>query len=85
MTTDVLSDLLRDELLRARRAGDRAIAATVRTTLAALANAEAVPADVVLENAVAEGSEHVAGARLGVGAGEAAVLVDVLARVGTAQ
>lgn len=66
---DTLTDLLHDELLRARRSGDRAIAAALRTTLAALSNAEAVPVD---ERWASGGSEHVAGARLGVGAAEAA-------------
>jgi len=66
---DTLTDLLRDELLLARRAGDRAVAAALRTTLAALSNAEALPVD---ERPVSGGSEHIAGARLGVGAAEAA-------------
>ena len=69
VATNPLTELLSEELISARRNGDRAVAATIRTTLAALANAEAVPverpADVPMT-----GSAHVAGARLGVGAGE---------------
>ena len=69
VSTRPLTERLSEELVNARRSGDRAVAATIRTTLAALANAEAVPvegpADVPMT-----GSAHVAGARLGVGAGE---------------
>ncbi len=61
-----LTDLLRRELLTARRTGDRAAAATLRSTLSALANAEAVPVD---DDATRGASEHVAG--LGVGPTEA--------------
>ena len=61
-----LTDLLRGELLAARRGGDRAVAATLRSTLSALANAEAVPVDTAAPRGA---SEHVAG--LGVGATEA--------------
>jgi hypothetical protein len=70
VSTNHLTELLSEELVNARRSSDRAVAATIRTTLAALANAEAVPvegpADVPMT-----GSAHVAGARLGVSAGEA--------------
>jgi len=70
VSTNPLTELLSQELVVARRNGDRAVAASIRTTLAALANAEAVPiegpADVPMT-----GSAHVAGARLGVSAGEA--------------
>jgi hypothetical protein len=61
-----LTDLLRRDLLAARRGGDRAAAATLRATLAALANAEAVPVD---DAAPRGASEHVAG--LGAGPTEA--------------
>ena len=67
---------LQRELLLARRGGERAVAAALRTALAGLANAEAVPqadppavpeAGAGLEDA----DEHVAGSRQGVGAAEA--------------
>jgi len=60
--------VLQRELLAARRDGDRAAAAALRTTLAALANAEAVPADGVVG---ADDDAHVAGSRRGAGAAEA--------------
>jgi hypothetical protein len=66
MVEDALTALLRHELLRARKAGDRGLTATLRTTLGSLANAEAVPA--VPDGG--EASEHVAGARSGVGAAD---------------
>jgi hypothetical protein len=67
MVEDPLTALLRHELLRARKAGDRGLTATLRTTLGSLANAEAVPAD---PDGGGETSEHVAGARSGVGAAD---------------
>ena len=63
MLPPTLSDRLRHELLAARRGGDRAVAATLRSTLAALANAEAV---AVEDDAATVTSEYVAG--LGAGA-----------------
>ena len=64
---DPLTDALRDELLLARRAGDRALTSVLRTALASLANAEAVP-EVTDGGAVT--SAHVAGARHGLGAAD---------------
>jgi uncharacterized protein len=59
---------LRTRLTAALRERDRPAVAALRSVLAALENAEAVPAD----SARVDGSEHVAGAVLGVAAGEAA-------------
>jgi hypothetical protein len=67
VTTDPLTDALRHELLQARRAGDRALSSALRTTLASLANAEAVPA---AEDDGAGTTAHVAGGRAGVGAAD---------------
>lgn len=67
VTTDPLTEALRDELLQARRAGDRALSSALRTTLASLANAEAVPE---AEDDGAANSAHVAGGRAGVGAAD---------------
>ena len=67
MTTDPLTEALRHELLQARRAGDRALSSALRTTLASLANAEAVPG---AEDDGAATSAHVAGGRAGVGAAD---------------
>ena len=67
MSEDPLTALLRDELLQARRAGDRALTSMLRTALAGLANAEAVP-EVADDGA--ETSAHVAGARPGLGAAD---------------
>jgi hypothetical protein len=63
---------LRAALTAALRSGDRAAAAAIRSALAAVGNAEAVdpaaqgdPADLAMAP-----SEHFAGARAGLGAGE---------------
>ncbi|HET7351045.1 MAG TPA: hypothetical protein VFJ28_08900 [Marmoricola sp.] len=61
-------DALRSALTEARRAGDRDLAAALRTTLAALDNAEAVPGAPAETSAA---SAHVAGGRAGLGAAEA--------------
>lgn len=60
-------DALRSALTEARRAGDRDLAAALRTALAALDNAEAAPAAPAETSAV---STHVAGGRAGLGAAE---------------
>lgn len=60
---------LRAELTAALKARDRAAIAALRSALAAIENAEAVPVDA--PPAGTSGNEHVAGASLGVGAAEA--------------
>ena len=58
------------------RERDRGAVSVLRTTLAALDNAEAVPVtDAARGTAVAAAGEHVAGAAVGVGAAEADRLV----------
>jgi len=64
-----LRDTLQDQLGDALRARDRPATSALRTALAALANAEALPAPEV--SAPASGSEHVAGATPGLAATEA--------------
>jgi hypothetical protein len=71
MTTSPLRRALRDRLTTAMRERDRDLVSALRSTLAALDNAEAVP----LRDASGVGrpltsSEHVAGAAIGVGAAE---------------
>lgn len=61
---------LRDGLTAALKARDRVAVAALRSALAAIENAEAVPADGVAVGGDA-GSEHVAGAVAGLGAAEA--------------
>jgi hypothetical protein len=60
---------LRERLTQAMRARDRRTADAVRSVLAALDNAEAVPN--AERPAAADQSEHVAGAAVGLGAAEA--------------
>ena len=60
---------LRDDLKAALKARDRVATAALRSALAAIDNAEAVPADHRLDSVT--GSEHVAGAAIGLGAAEA--------------
>ncbi len=67
MTTDPLTEALHHELLQARRAGDRGLTATLRTTLSSLANAEAVPETA---DDGGDATAHVAGGRQGVGAAD---------------
>jgi uncharacterized protein YqeY len=62
-----LEQRLRQALPKAMKARDAAAVSALRTTLAAIANAEAVEAP-----AVPETTGRIAGARIGVGAGEAA-------------
>jgi len=72
MSTSALRLALRDRLTTAMRERDRAAASALRTTLAALENAEAVPVpDAAQRRSATSGSEHVAGAAIGVGAAEA--------------
>ena len=72
MTTSPLRLALRARLTAAMRERDRGAVAALRTALAALDNAEAVPlADLPRRLAGPSGSEHVAGAAVGVGAAEA--------------
>ncbi|HZE41383.1 MAG TPA: GatB/YqeY domain-containing protein [Stackebrandtia sp.] len=59
---------LRDDLKTAMKSRDRLAVSVLRSALAAIANAEAVG---VTETVASHGSEHVAGAALGVGAAEA--------------
>lgn len=67
MNESSLRARLRALLLDARRDRDRAVAGVVRGILAELENAEAVPT----QGTEAPGSEHVAGASVGVGSTEA--------------
>ncbi|WP_199429545.1 GatB/YqeY domain-containing protein [Qaidamihabitans albus] len=60
---------LRDDLKAALKSRDRAAITALRSALAAIDNAEAVPADHPLDGST--GSEHVAGAASGLGAAEA--------------
>ncbi|HTW15737.1 MAG TPA: hypothetical protein VMF51_11445 [Nocardioides sp.] len=69
MTDSALRAYLRARLTRARLDRDRTGAAALRSAIAALENAEAVPVEPGLAEA---SSEHVAGAVAGLGAGEAA-------------
>ncbi|UMG93939.1 hypothetical protein [Nocardioides sp. TF02-7] len=64
---DPLRAALRERLTRARLDRDRAVTAALRSALAALENAEAVP---VADRPLVAGSAHVAGA-VGPGAAEA--------------
>jgi hypothetical protein len=64
-----MRDLLRAELRQAMKARDTVAVAAVRTTLAAIENAEAVDA-ATPETMTATGSEHVAGASAGVGSSD---------------
>jgi uncharacterized protein YqeY len=64
-------DELQGRLRTAMRAKDVVATSVLRSTLAALANAEAVPVPQDATPGPDESSAHVAGARLGVGAGEA--------------
>jgi hypothetical protein len=67
--TPPLRDRLRARLTQARRDRDVELAAALRTAIAAIENAEAVPSGPVPARSVTT-SEHVAGAVVGVGAGE---------------
>jgi uncharacterized protein YqeY len=64
-----MRDNLRSDLTAALKARDRVAVAALRSALAAIDNAEAVPVDN-LPGSVAS-SEHVAGAAVGLGAAEA--------------
>ncbi|MBB3045528.1 hypothetical protein [Nocardioides soli] len=68
--TSPLRVALRDRLTAAMRAHDRQTAGAMRSILAALENAEAVP--VTAHDAPVATSEHIAGASTGLGAAEAA-------------
>lgn len=70
MTDSALRADLRARLTRARLDRDRTGAAALRSAIAALENAEAVPVESA--GLVETSSEHVAGAVAGLGAGEAA-------------
>lgn len=59
---------LRRDLMSALKARDRVAVAALRSGLAAIENAEATPVDATALNTV--DNEHVAGAVVGVGAGE---------------
>jgi uncharacterized protein len=67
--TSPLRTALRSRLKAAMRAGDRQTAGAMRSVLAALENAEAVPGTSQATSLTQ--SEHVAGAALGLGAAEA--------------
>jgi uncharacterized protein YqeY len=69
---DPLVLALRSALTQALKARDTEAASALRTALAAVANAEAVDVAGDQQLASTAGSEHVAGAALGVGAAEAA-------------
>lgn len=79
--TSALRTALRARLTTAMRERDRATVATLRSAVAALENAEAVPVDELRAGgaggagALGASSEHVAGAAIGVGAAEAERLV----------
>jgi len=60
---------LRDDLKAALKARDSVAISALRSALAAIDNAEAVPAEHRVDSAT--GSEHVAGAAAGLGAAEA--------------
>jgi uncharacterized protein len=60
---------LRDDLKAALKARDRVAVTALRSALSAIDNAEAVPADHLLDSTA--GNEHVAGAAIGLGAAEA--------------
>ena len=60
---------LRDDLKAALKAHDRVAITALRSALAAIDNAEAVPADHPLDSVT--GNEHVAGSASGLGAAEA--------------
>ncbi|GAA3465184.1 GatB/YqeY domain-containing protein [Saccharothrix longispora] len=64
---------LRDSLTAALKSRDRVAVAALRSALAAIGNAEAVPVDRPADGVPADvtGSEHVAGAAAGLGAAEA--------------
>ena len=72
MTTDPLVAALKSALPDAIRARDTEAVSAIRTALAAVANAEAVGGGAAASGPVATtGSQHVAGAAVGVGAAEA--------------
>ncbi|GAB2982664.1 GatB/YqeY domain-containing protein [Amycolatopsis acidiphila] len=60
---------LRDDLTAALKARDRVAVTALRSALAAIDNAEAVPVDSASDSVT--GNEHVAGAATGLGAAEA--------------
>ncbi|MFF0728549.1 hypothetical protein [Streptomyces sp. NPDC004134] len=64
-----LRSLMRADLRAAMKARDREVVSALRTALAAIDNAEAVEAPAAAP--ADQGSEHVAGARSGVGSAEA--------------
>ena len=64
-----LRDALNSELVAAMQRRDRPVTAALRTTLAALANAEAVPTESPAVSTM--GTPHIAGATAGLGATEA--------------
>ncbi len=68
MTSSPVRLALRQRLTTALRERDKPTAAAMRSAIAALENAEAVPTS---QGAVAATSRHVAGAAVGVGAAEA--------------
>ena len=68
MTSSAVRLALRQRLTKALRERDKPTAAAIRSAIAALENAEAVPTS---RGAVAATSTHVAGAAIGVGAAEA--------------
>ena len=68
MTSSAVRLALRQRLTKALRERDQPTAAAIRSAIAALENAEAVPTS---QGAVAATSTHVAGAAIGVGAAEA--------------
>ncbi|WP_244929467.1 hypothetical protein [Nocardioides sp. W7] len=71
MTDSALRADLRARLTRARLDRDRAGAAALRSAIAALENAEAVPVASGAAGPAEVSSEHVAGAAAGLGAAEA--------------
>jgi uncharacterized protein YqeY len=60
---------LRDDLTAALKARDRVAVTALRSALAAIDNAEAVPVDLPLDSVT--GNEHVAGSATGLGTAEA--------------
>lgn len=66
----MLRDRMREDLRAAMKARDAVRTSALRTALAAIDNAEAVPAET--RHARTEASEHVAGATAGLGSAEVA-------------
>jgi uncharacterized protein YqeY len=71
MTDSPIQDRLRQALRAAIKSRDPAAASALRSALAAIANAEAVPTAVTGSTPPAGGHQHIAGSAEGLGAAEA--------------